>query len=272
MNEAMLRALPDWTAQYPLSWTRGQAHSKPHSDRTISQAPGRAVSAYKRFDQQAQISSCQPISWLLLLRRSENPRDGAIVAFPTEGTLLNAQVLVLNQNYEPLNICNAKRALVMVFTGKAEILELDGLVLHTIDQDFRAPSVIRLATLIKRPRPQVKLTRREVFIRDHYTCQYCGRQTRDLTIDHVVPKSRHGAHTWENLVSACKECNHRKGGKTVQEARMRLLHEPYCPRAGAYYTIQRKLSHELREEWLKFIPGFEPLSSPGSALVYGGND
>jgi 5-methylcytosine-specific restriction endonuclease McrA len=206
------------------------------------------------------------------LRRSENSRDGAIVAFPTGGTPLNAQVLVLNQNYEPLNICNAKRALVMVITGKAEILELDGLVLHTIDQGYRAPSVIRLATLIKRPRPQVKLTRREVFIRDNFTCQYCGRQTRELTIDHVIPKSRHGAHTWENLVSACKECNHRKGGKTVQEARMRLLHEPYRPRAGAYYTIQRKISHDLREEWLKFIPGFEPLSSPSSTLVYGGND
>jgi 5-methylcytosine-specific restriction endonuclease McrA len=189
------------------------------------------------------------------LRRLENPRDGAIVAFPTEGTLLNAQVLVLNQNYEPLNICNAKRALVMVFTGKAEILELDGLVLHTIDQDFRAPSVIRLATLIKRPRPQVKLTRREVFIRDHYTCQYCGRQTRDLTIDHVVPKSRHGAHTWENLVSACRSCNHRKGGRTPDEARMKLRTVPRRPHVGPYYAIERRLREGEYVEWAKFLPG-----------------
>jgi len=70
---------------------------------------------------------------------------------------LNAQVLVLNQNYEPLNICNVKRALVMVFTGKAEVLEQDGLILHTIDNDYRIPSVIRLSALIKRPRPQVYL-------------------------------------------------------------------------------------------------------------------
>ena len=181
---------------------------------------------------------------------------------------MNAQVLVLNQNYEPLNVCNVKRALVMVITGKAEILEMDGLVLHTIDHNFRAPSVIRLSTLIKRPRPQVKLTRREVFIRDGYTCQYCGVQTRDLTIDHVMPKSRNGAHTWENLVSACKTCNHRKGGKTVQEARMQLLREPFRPRAGAYYTIQRKLTNTLHEEWLKFIPGFEPISSL-STIAYG---
>jgi 5-methylcytosine-specific restriction endonuclease McrA len=182
---------------------------------------------------------------------------------------LNAQVLVLNQNYEPLNICNVKRALVMVITGKAEVLEQNGLVLHTIAHDFRAPSVIRLYTLIKRPRPQVKLTRREIFIRDGYTCQYCGVQTRDLTLDHVVPKSRHGAHTWENLVSACKGCNHRKGGKTVQEARMRLLREPFRPRAGAYYTIQRKLSHGLRDEWEQFVPGFAVTGSFG-APAYGG--
>ena len=174
---------------------------------------------------------------------------------------MNAQVLVLNQNYEPLNICNIRRALVLVIMGKAEVLEQNGLVLHTIDRDFRAPSVIRLSALVKRPRPQVKLTRREVFIRDNYTCQYCGLQTRDLTIDHIVPRSRNGKHTWDNLVSACKACNHRKGGKTLQEARMRLLHEPFQPRAGAYSTIERKLQHDVCEEWLKFIPGFAPVGS-----------
>lgn len=177
---------------------------------------------------------------------------------------MNAQVLVLNQNFEPLNICNVHRALVLVIMGKAEILELNGLVIHTIDREYRAPSVIRLSALVKRPRPQVKLTRREVFIRDNYTCQYCGVRTRDLTIDHVVPKSRNGGHTWENLVSACKSCNHRKGGKTLAEARMRLLREPFKPRAGAYYTIQRKLQYELHAEWHKFVPGFEPLSSCGT--------
>ena len=183
----------------------------------------------------------------------------------------SSQVLVLNQNYEPLNICNIRRALVLVIMGKAEVLEQDGLVLRTIDREYRAPSVIRLSSLIKRPRPQVKLTRREVFIRDAYTCQYCGVQTRDLTLDHVVPRSRNGAHTWENLVSACKGCNHRKGGKTLQEARMRLLREPVRPRAGAYYTIQRKLAHDLRDEWRQFVPGFEPVGS-FSALAYGGED
>ena len=166
---------------------------------------------------------------------------------------------MLNQNYEPLNVCNVRRALVMVIAGKAEVLEQNGLVLHTIDHDYRAPSVIRLAALIKRPRPQVKLTRREVFIRDGFTCQYCGLQTRDLTIDHVIPKSRGGTHAWDNLVSACKSCNHRKGGKSLRDARMTLRKAPAEPRAGAYYTIERRLDSALDDAWHKFLPGFQPV-------------
>ena len=168
-------------------------------------------------------------------------------------------VLVLNQNYEPLNICNAKRALVLIIGGKAEVLEHNCSEYRSPSRSFRLPSVIRLHGLVKRPRPSVKLTRREVFLRDSYTCQYCGVQTRDLTIDHVMPKSRGGAHTWENLVSACRPCNHRKGGKTLAEARMILRRPPVQPRAGRYYTIQRRLSNSPREEWSKFIPGFEAL-------------
>ena len=119
--------------------------------------------------------------------------------------------------------------------------------------------MIRLVYLIRRPRPRVKLTRREVFIRDNFTCQYCGRQGHDLTIDHIVPRSRGGSHTWENLVSACKTCNHRKGGKTLAQARMALKNEPREPRPGIYYTIERRLDSEVVEAWRKFLPGFTPL-------------
>jgi hypothetical protein len=114
--------------------------------------------------------------------------------------------------------------------------------------------------LINRPRPRVKLSRREVFIRDGYTCQYCGRQTHDLTIDHVVPRSRGGPHCWENLVSACKTCNHRKGGKLLGEARMALRIEPREPRAGRYYTIERRIDGAVTDDWSKFLPGFTPIS------------
>lgn len=172
---------------------------------------------------------------------------------------VNNAVLVLNQNYEPLNVCNIRRAIVLVFDGKAEVLEVHTKVLCSPSRIFPSPSVIRMVYLIHRPRPRVKLTRREVFIRDHYTCQYCGRQAHDLTIDHVVPKSRGGSHAWDNLVSACKSCNHRKGGKSVGEARMKLKRPPAEPRAGAYYTIERRLDASVEDAWHKFLPGFQPV-------------
>ena len=100
---------------------------------------------------------------------------------------MNAQVLVLNQNYEPLNICNIRRALVLVIMGKAEVLEQNGLVLHTIDRDFRAPSVIRLSALVKRPRPQVKLTRREVQCALEATCS--GVRQRPIALRRVGRRS-----------------------------------------------------------------------------------
>lgn len=168
-------------------------------------------------------------------------------------------VLVLNQNYEPLNICNVRRALVLVIGGKAEVLEVHQGIVPTATRVFPFPSVIRLQYQIRRPHPRVKLTRREIFIRDNFTCQYCGRQTHDLTIDHVVPRSRGGPHTWENLVSACRACNHRKGGKLLADSRLTLRKMPVEPKAGIYYTIERRLDSEVVETWRKFLPGFDPV-------------
>lgn len=168
---------------------------------------------------------------------------------------MNNAVLVLNQNYEPLNVCNVRRALVLVIGGKAEILEAKPHSLASVSASFPAPSVIRLVYLIRRPRPRVKLTRREIFIRDGYTCQYCQRQVSDLTIDHVIPRSRGGLHVWDNVVSACKTCNHRKGGKSIAEARLTLHKQPHEPRAGLYYTIERRLDTSAQPDWHKFLPG-----------------
>src|SRR5689334_20867491 len=117
---------------------------------------------------------------------------------------MNTPVLVLNYNYEPLNICNARRALVLVLCGKAEVLEYKEEHFHSSRATLPCPSVIRLHYLIRRPRTSVKLSRREIFRRDNYICQYCGIQTHDLTIDHIIPRHRGGQHTWENLVSACR--------------------------------------------------------------------
>lgn len=178
------------------------------------------------------------------------------------GRFVNQPVLVLNQNYEPLNVCTLKRAIVLVFADKAEILEDYHIPVRTAADAFAAPSVIRLYRLIRRPRPRVKLTRREIFARDGYTCQYCGIRGGDLTVDHVIPRSRGGPHEWDNVVTACRSCNHRKGGKTLAEARMRLTKEPFEPRAGMYYAIERRMNSSIYDDWLPFLPGLEASASP----------
>jgi len=164
-------------------------------------------------------------------------------------------VLVLNQNYEPLNVCNVKRAFVLVDRGKAEILENGRGYLHSPTVVYEIPSVIRLVYLIRRPRPQGRLTRRDVFLRDRFKCQYCGTHTRDLTLDHVLPRHRGGPHAWENVVAACKGCNHRKAGRTPDEARMHLLKEPYRPTYSYHRSFYQYL--QSQDSWRKFIPGGE---------------
>ena len=128
--------------------------------------------------------------------------------------MIDSPVLVLNQNYEPLNIARVRRAVVLVMRGKAEMLENGTGVIRTATEIIPAPSVICLAYLVKRPRQQKKLSRHEVFQRDRYTCQYCGTETKDLTLDHVFPRHRGGRQDWENVVSACRKCNSRKAGHT----------------------------------------------------------
>jgi 5-methylcytosine-specific restriction endonuclease McrA len=173
----------------------------------------------------------------------------------------SVSVLVLNQNYEPLNVCNVRRALVLVLRGKAEVLETARAVFHTARSTFVLPSVIRLVYMIKRPRPKVRLTRKEIFSRDGWACVYCGRATRDLTLDHVLPRHRGGPHTWDNLVSACKPCNHRKAGRTPAEARMAMLREPGMPGLSIYHGFFQYLGNQ--EEWRKFVPGYEAVSAAG---------
>ena len=179
---------------------------------------------------------------------SQHERDVLLHSGPMDGV-----VLVLNQNYEPLNVCNLPRAFRLLFGEKAEVIEFDHQMVRTPRVEYRAPSVIRLQHMVRRPRPRVKLSRREVFSRDRHTCQYCGRQTHDLTLDHVMPRHRGGGHTWENLVTACKTCNHRKGGKTLEEARLRLHRPPYEPRNDIYSLFTPYLSDERNEAWRTYL-------------------
>ena len=160
-------------------------------------------------------------------------------------------VLVLNQNYQPLNICNVRRAFGLMGRGKAEPVSNGRGYLHSVSQSFPAPSVIRLFYMVKRPVMRRRLSRQAVFYRDGFPCQYCGTETKQLTLDHIVPRSRKGAHVWENVVSACIPCNHHKAGLTPVEAKMGLRNRPTAPRPNPYYMFHHR---QILDEWLPFIP------------------
>lgn len=168
--------------------------------------------------------------------------------------ILNEPVLILNVNFEPLHVCSIKRAFGLVLAGKAEILLNGRGYLHSATRQFEIPSVIRLAYMVRRPRPRVSLSKREILRRDSYTCQYCGRRTNPLTIDHVVPRHLGGAHSWQNLVAACGPCNRRKGGHTPEQANMDLRRRPFEPSASASYLFGGHLERHV--EWRQFIEGW----------------
>lgn len=163
-------------------------------------------------------------------------------------------VLVLNANFEPLNVCNIRRAICLMVMDKANLVENGRGEIHTINCSFPKPSIIRLQRMIHRPRSSVKLTRREIFRRDSFTCQYCGSSSRDLTVDHIVPKHMGGEHSWENVVTACTYCNHKKGGRTLRQAGMHLKKLAKEPPASAMYLYNHYLNEN--SEWEPFLVGW----------------
>ncbi len=167
---------------------------------------------------------------------------------------MQAPVLVLNANYEPLNVCNTRRAVGLIVTGKAAMVMNGRGYIHTVTLAIPRPSIIRLGQMIHRPHQHVKLTRREVFRRDNFTCQYCGRHNTDLTLDHVLPRHLGGEHTWTNIVAACPACNHHKGARKLEDAHMHLLHPPHEPPSSAVYVFGHHL--EENREWEQYIIGW----------------
>jgi len=169
-------------------------------------------------------------------------------------SLANGNVLVLNLDYQPINICGTRRAVKLIYLGKAEILEDQGELLLSPGQAMPRPSVIKLSYLIRRPQPELKLSRKAVFARDHYQCQYCGRAGIKMTIDHLVPRRLGGTFSWENLVCACHACNAKKGDRTPHEAGMKLLKQPEKPSFIPHisYTLYRQSVNE--EVWSKYLP------------------
>ena len=167
---------------------------------------------------------------------------------------MNEPVLVLNGNYEPINVCNTKRAMGLILMDKATVLENGRGFIRTVSRTYERPSVIRLVYVVRRPRPRVRLCKREILRRDEYRCQYCGQQMSQLTIDHVVPRDRGGPPSGQNLVAACPQCHRRKGGRTLAGARMKLLRQPFEPRPTAQYLFGRYLAGDGL--WARYLEGW----------------
>jgi 5-methylcytosine-specific restriction endonuclease McrA len=195
------------------------------------------------------------------------------------GHALDGSVLVLNKFYMAVHVISVRRAFCLLFKNLAEVItvddgqymsfnfaswrevsearalfrEPDDDFIRTVHFEIQVPRIIRVLTYDRLPRQRVKFNRRNLFARDGNRCQYCGKKftTDGLSLDHVVPRSRGGLASWENIVCACLRCNVRKGGRTPREAGMKLIREPIEPRTSP--IVRLKLSHRKYKSWRAFL-------------------
>lgn len=169
-----------------------------------------------------------------------------------DGSSLRGRVLVLNASYEPINVCTVRRAIVLIIKDKADVLDEHDVALHSEKSSITRPSVIRLRTYVRIPYHSYrrKITRRAVFARDRWECQYCGRRG-SLTMDHVVPRSKGGETSWENVVACCASCNRRKGDRSVSQSGMKLRTHPMAPHATIFIHVA---SPTIPTQWLPYVP------------------
>ncbi|HET9105055.1 MAG TPA: HNH endonuclease [Solirubrobacteraceae bacterium] len=160
-------------------------------------------------------------------------------------------MLVLNATYEPINVCTVRRAVVLLLKEKAELVERSEWRLHSAHTDMSRPVVIRLVTYVRVPRDthRRKITRRAVFARDDWTCQYCGSRS-NLTVDHVIPRSKGGGSTWENIVASCAPCNRRKGNMLLRHSGMTLRTKPRTPNPNVFIQVA---SPSIPSAWQAYL-------------------
>jgi len=176
---------------------------------------------------------------------------------------MSAYALVLNASFEPIHFVSWQRAIQLLFQGKAEVIEESEREIRTVRFSIRVPAVLRLITYIplSKKRQIVRFSRENIFLRDNYQCQYCGKKLNKghLTLDHVTPVVQHGKKSWENIVSSCKPCNQKKGGRTPHEAGMKLLRKPtqprWLPKSELYFGIT-----VTPEKWSTYLT-LRPVSS-----------
>jgi 5-methylcytosine-specific restriction endonuclease McrA len=167
---------------------------------------------------------------------------------------MHQPVLVLNASYEPINVCAARRALVLVLKGVASTEEHACSHVHTARQAISLPSVIRLLEYRRIPHQPRSLSRKNILMRDRYACQYCHKSVpaSELTLDHVIPRSRGGDSSWENLVACCHHCNNKKGSRTPDEAGMKLLRPPRPFSLHTNRHLMRMLA-KSDDQWRKYL-------------------
>lgn len=164
---------------------------------------------------------------------------------------LSRPVLVLNRNYEPLSVCSVRRAVVLIYLGKADLVEtLDGARLRAVTREVPVPSVVKLGFYIKVPPKNVILSRKNIIKRDGHRCHYCGTTHAAMTVDHIVPKIYGGQDTWENLVCACIYCNNKKGDRTPDKAGMTLLKSPKRPN---HITFIQQFIGISDQRWKRYL-------------------
>ena len=177
-----------------------------------------------------------------------SPRDAV------QHPVMQLPVLVLNATYEPVHVTRVRRALVLMLKGVAQAEEITATEIHSTMRTLQAPSVIRLLSYRHIPQQTRALSRKNILLRDRYTCQFCGHKlaASELTLDHVQPRSRGGRSTWENLVASCYGCNNRKGDRTPEEAGLRLIRKP---RPFTLHTSRQlmRLMANREEKWRKYL-------------------
>jgi 5-methylcytosine-specific restriction endonuclease McrA len=164
---------------------------------------------------------------------------------------LSGKVLVLNQNYEAMSICNVQRAIVLLFLGKAELIaSKNSKRVVSVTRAMPFPTIVRLRIYIRVPYKKIVLSRKNILRRDHHRCQYCNKTDLPLTIDHIIPKSKGGDDTWENLVAACVRCNNKKGDRSPEEAGMALIKKPTKP---SHITFMKHFIGKIDDEWKPYL-------------------
>ena len=186
-------------------------------------------------------------------RRDPSPGPHA----PAPATSTTGATLLLNATYEPLCVVSSRRAIVLVLAAKAEAVDVTDDEVHAERITLSVPIVLRLTRYVRVPYPvQVPLSRRAVFTRDGQTCVYCGGSA--TSIDHVVPRSRGGTHTWDNVVAACRRCNHVKADRSLAEMGWSLPHPPGAPSGAAWRLLGHRTVDPRWREWLGLA---EPVSA-----------